>query len=345
MSRSLGLAEPPGNSLRFRPGCRGHVESYFLRANHPTRPLALWLKATLFAPRAGEPQAEAWVIWFDGERRRTFTHRETVPLGSASFVATQDGVDIQVWRSFFSLGANGKASGEMKGRDGEAAWRLTWEAEPFRLGQPLSLYPYRLLRQGPFPKLKLLTPYPLLTFSGEIRINDERVPVDGWTGMQGHNWGKEHLFDYVWGQCQFPRTATTPTTVVEGGSGRAKVGGVVLPRMSMVVVRRGEEAWHFDRVFDLWRQEATVDRWRWTMHLRGAAGEVDLTMDAEKMPLACLGYRNPDGRLSYCFNTKLAHVWLNVQPRRGRAFQAESEHGGALEFLRNEPDREFPDVV
>ena len=56
---SLLPAEQPANALRFA-GQHGHVESYFLRANHPTRPLAVWLKATVLAPLKGPPVAESW---------------------------------------------------------------------------------------------------------------------------------------------------------------------------------------------------------------------------------------------------------------------------------------------
>ena len=54
---------------------RGHYESWFQRANHPTRPLAFWIRYTLFAPRAPEsssarPIGELWAITFDGERDR-----------------------------------------------------------------------------------------------------------------------------------------------------------------------------------------------------------------------------------------------------------------------------------
>ena len=60
--------------------------------------------------------------------------------------------------------------------------------------------------------------------------------------------------------------------------------------------------------------------------------------------MVCLGYFNPDGRLSYCLNSKLAHVRLEVEPRHGDAFVLTSEHGGALEFLVPE-NPGFDDVV
>ena len=132
---------------------------------------------------------------------------------------------------------------------------------------------------------------------------------------------------------------------MEGGTGRLKIGGWISPQLSVLVVRRGAQEYRFDDAFDPWNQEATVSRWRWTTRLRSADGEASVTMDAGAMPMACLGYQNPDGHLSYCFNTKLAHAWVHVQPKVGHAFSLESEHGGALEFLQHLPDPQYPDVV
>ena len=84
---------------------------------------------------------------------------------------------------------------------------------------------------------------------------------------------------------------------------------------------------------------------RWELRLRSGDGDVSLTMDASKRPVACLGYFNPDGALSYCLNSKLAEVEVIVRPADGAAFTLRSEHGGALEFLRRDPDPRFTRVV
>ncbi len=151
--------------------------------------------------------------------------------------------------------------------------------------------------------------------------------------MQGHNWGIEHAFEYAWGHCLFD-----DGVVVEGFSARVRVGHRTLPRMSALVVRRGDEEWRFDRTFDFFRQEATLAPRRWTVRLNGPKGRVRLRMDALDRGMACLGYRNPDGHLSYCFNTKLAEVLLEVEPKHGAPFRCQSPFGGALELLRQEPE-------
>ena len=57
------------NLARYRGQPQGHYESFFQRANHPTRPLAFWIRYTLFSPQAHPEQArgELWAVFFNGE--------------------------------------------------------------------------------------------------------------------------------------------------------------------------------------------------------------------------------------------------------------------------------------
>ena len=338
-------AEPLDNTLRFSQGQHGRVESYFLRANDPNRPRAFWLKATVLAPLKGPAVAEVWFIWFDGENNKTFAHRQTVPFDQAQFSEVGGGLLINAGGNHFRLAANGKSTGSMLRNQVKATWDLTWQSSENSIADRLSIFPWKVLRTGPFPKSKLLTPYPSLLFSGQIIVDNELIEISKWPGMQGHNWGKEHAFEYAWGQCLFPAETGKPDVMVEGFSGRIKLGKTISPRMSALVVRAGNKTYQFNTIFDYWRQQAQVDSRRWTVKLQGKDGVASLTMDAGKMPLACLGYYNPDGHLSYCLNTKLAHVWLHVQPTDGPAFSRESAHGGALEFLRHEPDPSIAEVI
>jgi hypothetical protein len=327
-------AEPPMNACRYAPGERGHVESYFVRAVHPERPLAVWIKATILAPLDGEPVAETWLIAFDGERKRTWANKASAPLQDAAFLASGETTQISAGTFRLSLADPGLASGSLSSPDGNASFDLSWSRLPALPGEPLSLYPSRILLSGPFPRSKLLTPFPWLQFHGSLEVFGEKVPVEGWEGAQGHNWGKEHPFEYAWGQCNFPGKNGEPDTSAEGYSGRIKLGGRPSPRFSALVVRRGDREYRFDTTFDVWRQEAHLDRERWSVRFRGRDGEARWRMDGVGRPFVCLGYVNPDGHVSYCFNTKLADVLLEVQPRGEAPFTCRSAHGGALEFLR-----------
>ena len=59
------------NRPRFRPGT-DHVESWFVRANDPAAPRAVWLKATVLTKADGTSVAEAWCSVFDGDRTAAF---------------------------------------------------------------------------------------------------------------------------------------------------------------------------------------------------------------------------------------------------------------------------------
>ena len=339
MSSLLFQPERPENELRFS-GQPGHVESYFLRANHPTRPLAVWLKSTVLAPLKGPAVAESWFIWFDGERGKTLAQKQTHPFSAVSY--SGDGtkaLTISSPETRFELAAAGFARGTLP-----VHFDLSWTQDGSPVGQPLSIFPWRLLRTGPIPKGKLLTPFPSLRFSGRVELPWGPEMLEDWPGMQGHNWGKEHTFEYAWGQCLFPGD----DAMVEGFSGKAKFAGLVTPRLSAMIVRKGGRTFRFDAIFDAWRQRAEVSADRWFLALRGSDGEAILEMDTSHrttQPMVCLGYDNPNGERSYCFNSKLAAVKLTVRPSDGASFTCTSAHGGALEFLRREPDPRFSNVV
>src|SRR5688500_7653269 len=68
----------------------GHYESYFQRANHPTRPLGFWIRYTIFSPE-GRPRdavGELWAIWFDGERGKVIAVKSVVPFAHCRFDRT-----------------------------------------------------------------------------------------------------------------------------------------------------------------------------------------------------------------------------------------------------------------
>ena len=210
----------------------------------------------------------------------------------------------------------------------------------------MCLMPTRRLLDARFPKNKLVTPLPVARFTGFVTWNEETWDVGSWIGMQGHNWGAAHSPEYAWGQCVFTDgTGQAPTAVMEGASGRIELGSRLSPLLSMLVVRRGEDEYRFDRVVDLWRQRPVLDFPRWALRMRGADGEAELEMRGTTGSMVCLNYQNPARPPSYCLNSKTASVSLTVTPRHGDPFTMQSEHGGALEFLRPQPEPAVQPVV
>ena len=123
------------NHARFKPGSRGgFYESYFQRANHPSRPLAFWIRYTLFAPR-GRPHdaiGELWAIWFDGERNRTVVAKTELPSGHFEFA--RERLHARVGTALLEPGAR---RGAAASRGHRIEWELEYEGEQ----QPLWLLP------------------------------------------------------------------------------------------------------------------------------------------------------------------------------------------------------------
>jgi hypothetical protein len=52
IKKELEIARQQVNWTRYQPGqATGHYESFFQRANHPTRPMAFWIRYTIFSPQ------------------------------------------------------------------------------------------------------------------------------------------------------------------------------------------------------------------------------------------------------------------------------------------------------
>src|SRR5262245_37179955 len=143
------------NVARFRPGDRGGCyESFYQRANHPTEPLAFWIRYTVFCPR-GRPQdaiGELWAIVFDGNRFEHAVTKRELPIGDCHF--DPDRFSVRVGDA--TLGP-GRLAGDL----GDIAWDLSYATD----SEPLFLLPRRLY-EGGFPKAKSLVGSPGARFTG-----------------------------------------------------------------------------------------------------------------------------------------------------------------------------------
>src|SRR5258708_37803482 len=71
------------NGTRFAPDQQqGHYESFFLRANHPSRALAFWIRYTVFSPhrRPGDAIGELWAVISNGEGGRQVAVKTELPI-------------------------------------------------------------------------------------------------------------------------------------------------------------------------------------------------------------------------------------------------------------------------
>lgn len=316
------------NAARVRPDTGGgHYESYFQRANHPTRPLAFWIRYTALLP-SGRPEAgfgELWAVYFDGERGRNVAVKERHPLAGCAFEPTDLGVRIAEAR----LDRSGLVGAARSG--GHAIeWELGFRgSEP-----PLLLLPERLYAGG-FPKAKSLVGSPLARFDGHLRVDGEPIAIDDWVGSQNHNWGSRHTERYAWGQVAGFDDA--PDAFLECSSARVRVGPMLSPFVTPIVLRfRGRE----HRLNALWtalRARAQLNGFDWRFASTRAGVRVAGHLHAPAAAFVALRYDNPSGAPKICLNTKLASCELEIElpgeparkltTRSRAAFEILDDHG------------------
>ena len=135
------------NFTRYRGQPEGHYESFFLRANHPARPKAFWIRYTIFSPK-GRPHdaiGELWAIYFDGERNHHATAKQEHPFSDCDF----DNSSFRVRIGTASLQAN-RLEGAVVGKRHRLGWDLKFEGGSL----PILMLPLKLY-QGSFPAAKI----------------------------------------------------------------------------------------------------------------------------------------------------------------------------------------------
>jgi hypothetical protein len=308
------------DGLKFDPAShRGHVESYFLKLNDPKGDRALWVKATILARPLGEPVAESWAIAFE-RGKPPIARKSTVPFSRARF--SKDAIDLET--PGLSM-TSSRVVGEHEG--------LSFDVAIEDRTPPLFHYPPRFYK-GRFPSTKLTSPMPNLVARGEARVGDRKWKIDGWRGLLGHNWGRGHAFAYAWGHCNV--WDDDVDLVFEGTSGRVRVGPVLIPTTTLLLVRLGGETHALNHIGELLRNQGSMTFRRWRFSARGPTLSVSGELFAETEDMVGLHYENPDGAMTYCLNSKLASARISITPRGGLPITV-SSRAAALEIGTRDP--------
>ncbi len=326
------------NLARFLPGQRaGHYESYFQRANHPSRPLAFWIRYTLFKPevraeaRPEDALGELWAVFFDGETGAHVAVTQEVPLREGLVDFDRHAFAVRVGEA--RLDGTGLTGAVDVPGSHRVSWDLRYHGDP----SPLLLFP-RSLYEARLPRAKSLVGVPMAVFEGALQVDGRQVDVGGWVGSQNHNWGSRHTDHYAWGQVA--GFDTHPESFLEIATARLKLGPVWTPFMTPVVLRHeGREhaantpvallRAHGEFGYFTWRFRFETDEVRASGYLAAAPGDfVGLT------------YLNPPGGTKQCLNTKIASASVTVVhktgPRRGSVDDLFARRRAAFEILTDD---------
>jgi hypothetical protein len=313
------------NRCRFQSaGHGGHYESYFLRANHPQRALAFWIRYTFFSPK-GRPEdavGEVWAVLFDGEHQRISACRDSFPIA-----------DCAIGAGGLSLLIGGSTLDEchLVGSAGGIAWTLAYASpEP-----PLLLLPPAYYTR-PLPRAKALVGAPGAMFSGQVQTGGATLVIDQWRGSQNHNWGSRHTDTYAWGQVAGFDDA--PDVFLECTTARLKLGPAWTPALTLVVLRVGSTEYRLNSLLQAVRTRATLAFFRWEIEAQDAQARITISIHASRPDFVGLGYANPPGGMKTCLNSKLAAASVTLERPGEAPLTWHTRHRAAFEILTDRTD-------
>jgi hypothetical protein len=319
------------NGARDCASASGHYESWFQRANHPDRPLAFWIRYTIFRP-SGRPEdalGELWAVLFDGERQHIVAVKQELPIARCRFA--RSGIDVAIGDAVLG---DARLEGEAAANGHRIGWSLDYDDG----APPLLLLP-EALYERPLPRAKALVGSPNARFRGWLEADGKRMAIDGWRGSQNHNWGSRHTDSYAWGQVAGFDDA--PGVFLECSTAQLRFGPLWTPRMSLVVLRIGEREVRLNGLGQALRARGRFGfsagdgrfDWRICSVSRDARIAVHVHVHAPKTSFVGLRYANPPGGIKTCLNSKLASCEVKLEtPQRGVEIFV-TRHRAAFEIL------------
>jgi hypothetical protein len=317
----------------YQPGqTSGMYESFFLRGNHPSRPLAFWIRYTLFSPdgRPADALGETWAIWFDGERGRHTAVRQAYPIADCDFARDRFAVRI----ADATLGP-----GALRGAAGMDARSIAWDLRFAGEEPPLFLLP-REMYVPDTPTAKSLVALPLARFTGTMTVDGETQRLEEWLGSVNHNWGARHTDQYAYGQVA--GFDGTPDVHLEAVTARVRVGDQWTPFATSIVLRRGGREHALNGLPLAFQARAQLDGFAWTFENEDDGVRIAGSMRAPVGAFVGLGYLNPPGGRKHCLNTKIARCEVEVTDKTtGHVERLVSAHGGLFEVIPPDLDSTY----
>jgi hypothetical protein len=284
-----------------------YYESRYVRANHPDRVQALWLRETLLLPTEGEPVADVWVMVFDPEGAGNQALKQPYPIDAAAY-------EYDDWTA--RIGATSiddrSAQGVVTGGGRSARWDLRITPGSEDVVKLLTDRAYK----ARIPTAKTTVRHPLAQFDGQVELDDTRVVLDGWTGSVNHNWGTRHTPAYAFGQvCGFD---DAPDSSLEVVTARAAIGPVLTPSATLFVFRHAGQEFAVRSILGSMQTHGRYRPFSWAFGARVGDRMIEGEIVAEPADVIGLTYTDTDGGSKYCYNSAIATCRIQVA---GKAFE------------------------
>jgi len=305
---------------------KGHYESYFVRANHPNKPHAFWVRYTIFSPEGSnnESVGEIWAMYFNGESNEVVAVQETFPINQCQFSGNK--YDFRVGENVLT---KGHLSGAATLNGHSISWLLNYSGDD----SSILLLPDKLYSTT-LPKAKSLVTTPNILFDGDLIIDGQKLLVDGWQGSENHNWGRKHTDQYAWGQVAgFDNNSDA---FLECSTARIKVGPIWSPWMTIAVLVVNGHRYRFNSILCSLKAKAKYDYFDWNFKTSNGQETLVVNISANKANFAGLSYKNPPKGSHTCLNSKIGSCTVQLTDKFGNVISLITDNRAAFEILTDE---------
>jgi hypothetical protein len=235
----------------------------------------------------------------------------------------------------------GAASGSAQSEHCDASWELAFETSE----RPLFHLPRDWMYRAPVPRTKLLSPAPAARFDGTLTVDGREIPVDGWRGMVGHNWGAQHAERWIWLH-GLGFDGAGETTWFDAAIGRVKLGPVTTPWIGNGALSLDGERIPLGGPGK--RVVVAESPARCEFTLPGKGVKVRGEVGAERKDFVGWVYADPDGPEHNTVNCSVADMRLAIERSGGPPLELSVAGGAAYELGMRERDhgmeiQRFPD--
>lgn len=302
-----------------------YYESRFIRANHPDRAQAVWLRWTLLYPRPGEPVADVWVMVFDPDGAGNRALKQPHPITVADY--RSDPWSARIGDTAID---DRRAVGTLDGAQWDVA--ITPGEEP-----AVKLLSERAYR-AKFPTAKTQVRHPLAHFDGTVTLG-EPVSLTNWTGSVNHNWGRKHTPAYAFGQvCGFDGH---PASGLEIVTAHAALGPLRLPAATLFVLRHAGHQIAVRSIAAARHTHGSYEPFAWSFGGRADGIEMRGEIRARTPDVIGLTYTDTDNTTKYCYNSALADCRITLSGR-GLDTELTASRRAMFEILTDDPNTAVP---
>ena len=309
----------------------GHYESLYLKLNDPDGGRGAWLRHTVHKRPGEQPTCALWFVLFDADAPGPRATKRQFGAGELSVPP----------ESYIRIADSTLTDGGAIGRVETPALTAAWDLRFSDQHEPFHHLPRDFLYRAPLPKTKFLSPYPDAVFNGHLDLDGERIDVEGWRGMMGHNWGAEHAERWVWIQGSGFEDRS-PEDYFDMAVGRIKVGGRTTPWVGNAMLMLGGRPHRLGGFGHIPSTEVSELPTGASFSLRGKGAKVSGSVSAPAKDFVAWIYADPVGPEHNTLNCSISDLQLRVELDGGPTETLKVDGAAAYEFGTRDTDHGIP---